>query len=57
MSQCIRVSFYVSGHEGVETQLLHRDHELGQFPLVGLHHVDVGAPNLLQLVLQLRNQV
>ena len=51
MSQCIRVSFYVGGDEGVETQLLHRDHELRQLALVGLHHVDMCPPNLLQLVL------
>lgn len=50
-------SLDVGGHQRVETQLLHRNHELGELALVGLDHVGVGAADLLQLVLQLSDDV
>lgn len=50
-------SLDVGGHQRVEAQLLHRNHELSQLALVGLDHVRVGAADLLQLVLQLGNNV
>lgn len=50
-------SLDVGGHQRVEAQLLHRNHELGQLALVGLDHMCVGAADLLQLVLQLGDHV
>jgi hypothetical protein len=44
---------YISGHEGVEAQLLDWNAELGKLALVGLDHVGVGLADLLELCLDL----
>ena len=48
-------SIDIGGDKWVETEFFDWDDELSQLALVGLHHVSMGPPNLLQLVLEVLN--
>lgn len=49
----VYISSNVRGDQRVEAELLDWDTELGQLPLIGLHHVGVSLADLLELVLNL----
>lgn len=55
--EILRQSVDIGGHEGVEAELFDRNDKLRQFSLVCLDHVCMRASDLLQLVLELRDDV